>query len=71
MVLDGRLCAALHRATDCEPGILLNPTDTCTKTGAPVIEVLRGKFPAARVPTRAEFDDYPEIHEDGRDPYPV
>ena len=71
MVLDGRLRAALRRATDRDEGGLLNPTDSCTKTGAPVIDVLRGKFPAARVPRGDEFDQYPPVHEDDWDPYPV
>ena len=62
-VLDGKLS---------ERGGVLGPKDLCTKTGAPVIEVLRSKHPDQRIPDLQDpenlaFSEYPEVP----DPIPI
>jgi hypothetical protein len=54
MVLDGKLCAAVRFATDCNGGGVLLPQDACTKTGRPVMEVLLLQHPDTRIP---DFED--------------
>jgi hypothetical protein len=54
MVLDGKLCAAIRFATDCNGGGVLLPQDACTKTGQPVMEVLLLQHPDTRIP---DFED--------------
>jgi hypothetical protein len=50
MVLDGKLRAAVRFATNRGGGRVLLPQDSCTKTGWPVMEVLRSQHPNTRIP---------------------
>jgi hypothetical protein len=50
MVLDGKLRAAVRFATDRGGGGVLLPTDSCTKTGKLVMEVLESQHPDTRIP---------------------
>jgi len=50
MVKSGRLRKAVRSITSRDGGGVLQPDDNCTKTGRPVIEVLREKHPAMRDP---------------------
>ena len=59
MILSGKLRAAVRMVTDRDPGGLFKPDDKCSKTGRPVIEVLREKHPEARVPSEEDFDLHP------------
>ncbi len=47
-VLSGRLRKAVRNLTNRDLGGTLDPTDTCSKTGQPVLDVLREKHPEAR-----------------------
>jgi hypothetical protein len=49
-VLSGRLRKAVRGLTNRDGGGILQPDDACTKTGRPVLEVLRDKHPAMRDP---------------------
>jgi hypothetical protein len=49
-VLSGRLRSAVRNLTNRESGGVKMPDDLCSKTGTPVLEVLRGKHPALRDP---------------------
>ena len=67
-VLSGNLQQAVCRATDTEGGGCLLPDDQCTKTGRPVVEVLREKHPDMCVPPVenpmcAAFKEYEEVPE--------
>jgi hypothetical protein len=78
MVLDGKIRSAVQFATGRGIGGPLQPTDTCSKAGIPVIEVLRKKHPRIRVPKRiAEVEELEGVtewqyHDDvaGFDVYP-
>ncbi len=66
MVLDGKLRAAVRFATDQGGGGVLLPTDSCTKTGRPVMEVLRSQHPDTRIPDFMDphciaFEHYDEV----------
>ena len=45
MVLSGCLRKAVPNLTNCDQGGILDPSDPCTKTGHPVLEVLQEKHP--------------------------
>ena len=67
-VLSGKLCQAVHRATDQEGGGYLLLGDKCTKTGRPVADILQEKHPDMRVPPAenpvcAVFEEYGEVPE--------
>ena len=47
MVMGGKLRATVRMITTCDPGGLFKPHDSCSKTGRPVIDVLREKHPEA------------------------
>ena len=49
-VLNGSIRSAVRNLTSREGGGVVLPDDTCTKTGRPVLEVLRGKHPDLVVP---------------------
>ena len=49
-VLSGHLRSACRTLTDRGGGSVMAPTDTCTKSGRPVLEVLRSKHPPMREP---------------------
>eukprot|EP00957_Ditylum_brightwellii_P150340 11448299-Ditylum_brightwellii.AAC.1 len=49
-MLTGKLREAVRTATDRRTRGILFPANLCTKTGAPVLEVLEGKHPTTRVP---------------------
>ncbi|KAL7526608.1 hypothetical protein ACHAXR_004221 [Thalassiosira sp. AJA248-18] len=59
MVLDGKLRAAVGKVTYREMGGIFRPYDKCSKTGLPVIGVLRSKHPEAVIPPAADFDAHP------------
>jgi hypothetical protein len=66
MVLDGKLRAAVHFATDRSGGRVLLPQDSCTKTGRPGMEVLRLQHPDTRIPDLEDphciaFEHYNEV----------
>ena len=66
MVLDGKLRAAVRYATDRSGGGVLMPTDSCTKTGKAVTEVLESQHPDTRIPNLEDpnciaFQQYDEV----------
>jgi hypothetical protein len=66
MVLYGKLRAAVRFATDRGGGGVLLPQDSCTKTGWPVMEVLRSQHPDTRIPDLEDphciaFEHYNEV----------
>ncbi len=66
MVLDGKLRATVGFATDRGGGEVLLPQDSCTKTGQPVMEVLRSQHPNTRIPNLEDphciaFEHYDEV----------
>ena len=63
MVHDGKLKAATRMVTDRDGGRLYRPDDRDSKTTAPVIDVLRGKHPEARIPEAEHFDAYEHEHD--------
>ena len=60
MVLSGKIRAAVRMVTDRDPGGPFKPDDKCTKSGRPVIDVLREKHPKAVIPSDEEFDTHPD-----------
>jgi hypothetical protein len=66
MVLDGKLRAAVRFATNRGGGRVVLPQDLCTKTGRPVMEVLRSQHPDTRIPDLEDphciaFEHYNEV----------
>ena len=59
LIKDGKLRAAVRSVTECGRGCLYQPGDKCTKTGRPVLDILREKHPEARIPAEKDFDVYP------------
>jgi hypothetical protein len=67
-VLEGNLQTAVRNLTNQAGGGVLGPDDLCTKTGRPVIEVLRDKHPDQRLPDLSDpnslafskFDEVPD-----------
>jgi len=62
-VLSGRLRSAVRSLTNRDGGGVLQPDDKCTKTGRPVVDVLREKHPKMREPpsiggTTGAFEQY-------------
>ena len=62
-VLSGRLRSAVRFITQRDTGGVLQPDDACTKTGRPVLDVLREKHPTLRSPDidsddREAFEKY-------------
>ncbi|KAL3768952.1 hypothetical protein ACHAWO_004062 [Cyclotella atomus] len=57
MVLDGKIRSAVRFATGRGLGGPLQPTDTCSKAGIPVIEVLRKKHPSIRTPLQMKGEE--------------
>jgi hypothetical protein len=73
-VLSGRIPSAVRTLTNLDQGGVLQPDDDCTKTGLPVLEVVRRKHPAMRDPApdlsepdRGSFEPYSALPE----PVPV
>ncbi|KAL7526948.1 hypothetical protein ACHAXR_001723, partial [Thalassiosira sp. AJA248-18] len=71
-LLSGKLRGAVRFATNRGKGGLYKPDNKCSKTGLPVIDVLRAKHPNIRVPNLDDgsehpFTDYPEPD----DPVPI
>jgi hypothetical protein len=56
MVLGGKVRAAVHMVTNRGTGRAYWPFDLDSKSGRPVIEVLREKHSASRVPLEEDFD---------------
>jgi hypothetical protein len=66
MVLDRKLRAAVRFATNRSGSGVLLPQDSCTKTGRPVMEVLRLQHPDTRIPNLEDphciaFEHYNEV----------
>ena len=67
-LISGRVCSAyLNLTNQTRDGVLL-PTDLCTKTGCPVLDILPSKHPAMREPPTlgtpdSVFEPYPSIPE--------
>ncbi len=70
MVMGGKLRAAVWMITARDPGGLFKPHNRCSKTGHPVIDVLREKHPEAVVPRLEDFDAYPD-DEDSLESMPI
>ena len=64
MVLSGKIRSAVRFATERGEGGPYRPDDPCSKTGRPVIDILREKYPKIRIPEKNAkgkvpgFDDY-------------
>ena len=55
-VMSGRLRVAVRQLTDRSGGGVLQPDDVCTKSGEPIIEVLRAKHPPLQDPPLHHHD---------------
>ena len=60
MIKNGQLLSVVGTVKQRDLGGLYQPTDKCTKTGHPVIDILRKKHPDGVVPDVTHFDTYPE-----------
>jgi hypothetical protein len=65
-VVSGRLRSAVRRVTNRTGGGVLQPDGVCSKSGRPVLEVLRGKHPKMREPNLNDpnlkiFEEYPTV----------
>jgi hypothetical protein len=60
MVLGGKVRAAVRMVTDRGTGGPYRPNDLDSKSGRPVIDVLREKNPDCVVPLEEDFDAYPD-----------
>ena len=65
---DGKLRAAVRMVTDRNGGKFYLPHEEDSKTGRPVIDVLRDKHPPTAVPPEDDFDEYVE---DEPEPLPI
>ena len=63
MFKSGKIRATVRIATGRDMGGLYRPYDKCTKTGEDVIDVLKSKYPAVRIPDAGDFDTYPDAEE--------
>ena len=54
-----KLQTVVHWVTDSEKGGLIYPRYACTKTGEPVLDVLRAKHPEACAPSASSINAYP------------
>ena len=70
MVLGGKVRAAVRMVTDRGTGGPYRPNDLDSKSGRPVIDVLRDKHPDCVVPSEEAFDAYPDA-DDLLDTMPV
>ena len=59
MVLGGKVRAAARKVTNQDSGGAYHPSDLDSKSGHPVINVLREKHPNCRVPLEEDFDAHP------------
>ena len=59
MIKRGQVRSAVRMVTQRDLGGLYQPTDKCTKTGRPAIDILREKHPAGVIPNVTHFDTYP------------
>ena len=60
MVKGGRISSSVKMVTNRDLGGLYRPTDACSKTGRPVIDILREKHPEGIIPDISHFDTYSE-----------
>ena len=58
MIRRGQVRSAVRVVTNRDLGGLYLPTDTCTKTGRPVIDILREQHPEITIPEESDFDKY-------------
>ena len=58
MIKRGHVRSVVRVVTNRDLGDLYLPTDTCTKTGRPVIDILREKHPDPTIPDESHFDEY-------------
>ena len=61
MVKSRRLRDTVRMVTERDPGGLYQPSNKCTKTGVPVIDILRAKHPDSVIPEVEHFDEYSVI----------
>ena len=61
MMKGGRMRSAVHIVSAQDLGRLYRPSDKCSKTGRPVIEILRDKHPKSVIPDTDHFDIYSDI----------
>jgi hypothetical protein len=59
MVLGGMVRAAVRMVTNRDGGGAYRPFDLDSKSGCPVIDVLREKHPTSRVPSEEDFNEHP------------
>ena len=59
-VLDGRLRSAVRQLTNQGVKGILQAHDTCSKTGRPVLDVLKDKMPRTTVPSPGAFSQHPD-----------
>ena len=69
-VLSGRLRQAVRHATNRDGGRVLQPDDACTKTGRPVLEILKEKHPDMREPDLSNPNHHAFEHYDSQ-PEPI
>ena len=60
MIKKGEFRSAVRMVIQQDLGGLYQPTDKCTKTGRPVIDILRKKYPDGVIPNVTHFNTYPE-----------
>jgi hypothetical protein len=60
MVLGGKVCAAIRMATNRGAGRPYRPHNLDSKSGHPVINVLRDTHRDCRVPSDEDFNSYPD-----------
>ena len=63
MVLSGKIRSAVRFATERGQGGPYSPDDACSKTGRPVIDVLRDKYPKINIPDEDENGKVPGFEE--------
>ena len=56
MILEGRISEAVNSVVDTDRGRLYQSEDECSKTGRPVLNILRKKHPKATVPLDEHFN---------------
>ena len=72
MIRRGQVRSAVGIVTNHDLGGLYLPTDKCTKTGRPVIDILREQHPEAMIPEESDFDEYsPQVTEESKTTMPL
>ena len=63
MVLEDRISEAVNSVVDTDRGRLYQPEDDYSKTGRPVLDILREKYPEVTVPLDEHSDTYKDTGE--------